>query len=65
MINALRKSPGSSNRLVLIGHQHDTDISKFLGVQSDVVIRADGKTKEGMIDKLTVYKSKDSSDLLC
>lgn len=56
-INALRKSEGGSTRLIIIGHEHDTDVAKILRVQSDVVIRADGKKREGMIDKLTIFES--------
>ena len=59
VINALRKSSGGSTRLVLIGHQHDTDIAAFLRNQADLVLYAEGKKKEGMIDKGAVYRSED------
>ncbi|CAI49265.1 homolog to virus protein HRPV1-VP8 [Natronomonas pharaonis DSM 2160] len=54
-INALRKGRGGSTRLLVIGHEHDTDIAKILRTQSDVVIRADGKVDEGLIACATVY----------
>lgn len=59
VINALRKSKGGSTRLVLIGHQHDTDIASFLRNQADIVLYAEGKKKEGMIDKGAVYRSEE------
>ncbi|MFC7046564.1 hypothetical protein ACFQH6_15140 [Halobacteriaceae archaeon GCM10025711] len=55
-INALRKGSGGSTRLFIIGHEHDTDIHPILREQSDVVIQADGKKDEGLIDKVTVFK---------
>ena len=54
-INALRKGQGGSTRLLVIGHEHDSDIAKILRTQSDVVVQADGKKKEGKIDQATVY----------
>jgi hypothetical protein len=54
-INALRKGRGGSTRLLVIGHEHDTDIAAILRTQSDVVVRADGKVDEGLIDCATVY----------
>mgnify|MGYP006271899647 CR=1 FL=1 len=55
-INALRKGEGGSTRLLVIGHEHDTDIAAIIRNQSDIVITADGKKKEGLIDQATVYK---------
>ena len=55
-INALRKGRGGSTRLIVIGHEHDTDIAAIVRNQSDVVVRADGKVDEGLIDKATVFK---------
>ncbi|AFZ71423.1 hypothetical protein [Natronobacterium gregoryi] len=54
-INALRKGKGGSTRLLVIGHEHDTDIAAILRTQSDVVIQKDGKADEGMADLATVY----------
>ncbi|SEK70364.1 P-loop NTPase family protein [Haloferax larsenii] len=54
-INALRKGEGGSTRLIVIGHEHDTDIAAILRTQSDVVIQADGKVDDGLIDCATVY----------
>ncbi|ARS91404.1 AAA family ATPase [Natrarchaeobaculum aegyptiacum] len=54
-INALRKGRGGSTRLIIIGHEHDTDIAAILRNQSDVVITKDGKADEGMADLATVY----------
>ena len=54
-INALRKGQGGSTRLLIIGHEHDTDIAAILRTQSDVVIRKDGKADEGMADLATVF----------
>jgi len=55
-INALRKGEGGSTRLIVIGHEHDTDIAAIVRNQSDVVIRADGKVDDGLIDCATVYE---------
>jgi hypothetical protein len=55
-INALRKGKGGSTRLLAIGHEHDTDLAAILRNQSDVVIEADGKKKDGLIDCATVYE---------
>lgn len=55
-INALRKGKGGSTRLIAIGHTHDTDLASILRNQSDVVIEADGKKKDGLIDCATVYE---------
>ncbi|AXR82359.1 hypothetical protein [Natrarchaeobaculum sulfurireducens] len=55
-INALRKGQGGSTRLVIVGHEHDTDIAAILRNQSDVVITKDGKADEGMADLATVYE---------
>lgn len=57
VINALRKSAEGSLRLIIIGHQHDTDILPTLRSNSDVLIQADGKIKENKIDKATIYTS--------
>lgn len=54
-INALRKGEGGSTRLIVIGHEHDTDIAAILRTQSDVVIEAAGKKDEGLIDQAIVY----------
>jgi len=54
-INALRKGQGGSTRLIVVGHEHDTDIAAILREQSDVVVRADGKADEGMADLATVF----------
>lgn len=54
-INALRKGQGGSTRLIIIGHEHDTDIAAILRTQADVVIRADGKASEGMADLATIF----------
>ncbi|MCU4801321.1 hypothetical protein OB920_13150 [Halobacteria archaeon HArc-gm2] len=58
-INALRKGEGGSTRLIIIGHRNDADIAPMLRRQSDVVMYADGKVKEDLIDKATVYGSWD------
>ncbi|RQG97060.1 hypothetical protein [Natrarchaeobius chitinivorans] len=55
-INALRKGQGGSTRLIIVGHEHDTDIAAILRTQSDVVITKDGKASEGMADLATVYE---------
>lgn len=55
-INALRKGKGGSTRLIAIGHEHDTDLAAILRNQSDVVIEADGKKDDGVIDCATVYE---------
>lgn len=55
-INALRKSENGSNRLFIIEHEHQTDVAKALRTQSDVVVYAEGKKDEGLIDKATVYR---------
>jgi len=54
-VNALRKGEGGSTRLVIIGHEHDTDIAAILRNQSDVVIEATNKQGDG-IDRATVYE---------
>ncbi|MFC3957879.1 AAA family ATPase [Halovivax cerinus] len=54
-INALRKGDGGSTRLLLIGHEHDTDVAAIIREQSDLVIRADGKIDDGLIDCVTVF----------
>jgi hypothetical protein len=59
-INALRKGKGGSTRLIAIGHEHDTDLASILRNQSDVVIKADGKKKDGLIDCATVYEGWDA-----
>lgn len=55
-INSLRKGKGGSTRLIVIGHEHDTDIASILRHQSDVVIEADGKVDDGLIDCATVFE---------
>ena len=54
-INALRKGEGGSTRLMLIGHEHDTDVAAIIREQSDLVVRADGKIDDGLIDCVTVF----------
>lgn len=54
-INALRKGRGGSTRLIIIGHQHDTDIAAILRTQSDVVVEKAGKADEGLADQAAVY----------
>ncbi|CAI50762.1 homolog to virus protein HRPV1-VP8 [Natronomonas pharaonis DSM 2160] len=55
-INAFRKSEGGSLRTIFIGHENDNDIHPLVKKQSDVVIQADGKVDEGLIDCITVYR---------
>lgn len=57
IINALRKSVGGSTRLMYVGHNHDNDILPTLKHNADVVIYAEGKKEDGLIDKLSVYRS--------
>lgn len=57
VINALRKSVGGSTRLMYVGHNHDTDILPTLKYNADVVIYAEGKKEDGLIDKLSVYRT--------
>ena len=54
-INALRKGQGGSTRLIIIGHQHDTDIAAILRTQADVVVEKAGKADEGLADRANVY----------
>jgi len=54
-VNALRKGRGGSTRLLVIGHEHDTDIAAILRTQSDVVIEKAGKADEGLADQAAVY----------
>ncbi|AOW80123.1 hypothetical protein HTSR_0938 [Halodesulfurarchaeum formicicum] len=54
-VNALRKGKGGSTRLLIVGHQHDTDIASILRTQSDVVIDKAGKADEGLADQADVY----------
>jgi len=54
-VNALRKGEGGSTRLVIIGHEHSTDIAAILRNQSDVVIEATNKEGDG-IDRATVFE---------
>lgn len=56
VINAFRKSAGGSLRTVYIGHENDNDIHPLVKKQSDVVIQADGKVDEGLIDCATVFR---------
>lgn len=56
VINAFRKSEGGSLRTIYIGHENENDIHPLVKKQSDVVIRADGKVDEGLIDRSTVFK---------
>ena len=55
-INALRKGEGGSTRLIVIGHEHDTDIAAIVRNQSDVVLEAAGKVDEGLIDQAVLYE---------
>lgn len=55
VINAFRKSMRGSLRTAYIGHENDNDIHPLVKKQSDVVIQADGKVDEGLIDCATVY----------
>ncbi|MFC4448441.1 hypothetical protein [Halorussus aquaticus] len=54
-VNALRKGEGGSTRLMIVGHEHDTDIAAILRKQSDVVIEKAGKADEGLADQAAVY----------
>lgn len=54
-VNALRKGRGGSTRLIIIGHEHDSDIAAILRTQSDVVIEKAGKADEGLADQAAVY----------
>ncbi|WP_206750609.1 hypothetical protein [Halorubrum sp. ARQ200] len=54
-VNALRKGTGGSTRLLIIGHEHDTDIAAILRTQADVVIHKAGKADEGLADQAAVY----------
>jgi hypothetical protein len=54
-VNALRKGKGGSTRLLIIGHEHDTDIAAILRTQADVVIHKAGKADEGLADQAAVY----------
>lgn len=54
-VNALRKGQGGSTRLIVIGHEHDTDIAAILRTQSDVVIEKAGKADEGLADQASVF----------
>jgi len=56
VINALRKSAGGSTRLIIVGHKHDTDILPTLRNNADIVLEAEGKLDEGLIDKASVYE---------
>ncbi|ELZ47885.1 hypothetical protein C464_08185 [Halorubrum coriense DSM 10284] len=54
-INALRKGRGGSTRLMIVGHEHDTDIASILRTQSDVVIEKAGKADDGLADRAHIY----------
>lgn len=54
-INALRKGRGGSTRLIIIGHEHDTDIASIIRKQADVVIEKAGKADEGLADQADIY----------
>lgn len=54
-INALRKGRGGSTRLIIVGHEHDTDIAPILRKQSDVVIEKAGKADEGLADQAAIF----------
>jgi len=54
-INALRKGQGGSTRLIIIGHQHDSDIAAILRTQADVVIEKAGKADEALADRANIF----------
>ena len=54
-VNALRKGKGGSTRLIIIGHEHDSDIAAILRTQADVVVEKAGKADEGLADQATIY----------
>jgi len=54
-VNALRKGKGGSTRLIIVGHEHDSDIAAILRTQADVVIEKAGKADEGLADRANVY----------
>ena len=54
-VNALRKGKGGSTRLIIIGHEHDSDIAAILRKQADVVIEKSGKADEGLADQAAVF----------
>lgn len=60
VINAFRKSEGGSLRTIYIGHENDNDIHPLVKKQSDVVINADGKADENLIDRATVFRGWES-----
>ena len=54
-INALRKGQGGSTRLIIIGHEHDSDIAAILRTQADVVIEKAGKADEGLASRANIF----------
>lgn len=54
-VNALRKGRGGSTRLIIIGHEHDSDIAAILRKQADVVVEKAGKADEGLADQAAIY----------
>jgi len=54
-INALRKGKGGSTRLIIIGHEHDSDIAAILRTQADVVVEKAGKADEGLADRANIF----------
>ena len=54
-INALRKGRGGSTRLIIIGHEHDTDIASIIRKQADVVVEKAGKADEGLADQADIF----------
>ena len=54
-VNALRKGQDGSTRLIIIGHEHDTDIAAILRTQADVVVEKAGKADEGLADRANVF----------
>jgi hypothetical protein len=54
-INALRKGQGGSTRLIIIGHEHDSDIAAILRTQADVVIEKAGKADEHLADRANIF----------
>jgi hypothetical protein len=54
-INALRKGQGGSTRLIIIGHEHDSDIAAILRTQADLVVEKAGKADEGLAARANLY----------
>ena len=54
-INGLRKGKGGSTRLIIIGHEHDSDIAAILRTQADLVVEKAGKADEGLAARANLY----------